>query len=313
MILSEQITDLVNRQLADWPLAKENYKALRDVLVRNVSFGDHEIRLQFNPNRIISSSAKVDPKSVSERPCFLCTHNRPAEQQGILYLNNYLILLNPYPVFSTHLTVPTTEHLPQRISANFMTMLLLARDMPDYTIIYNGPGCGASAPDHFHFQALCRNMLPIEREFKTHTPDKPIIFRQSEIYCIKDYQRGVLTIVSGNDSEAQRIFKLVFRIIEENMPFTDEPMMNILTWFENSRWIIHIFPRKQHRPAQYFATGEKQIMLSPASIDMGGVLIIPREADYEKISKDDISDIFKQVSADDFFMSVIMDMLKKEL
>lgn len=312
-MLSEQIKDLYNRQLADWSLANANYNALRDLLVRNVSFGDHEIRLQFNHNRIISSSAKVDPKSISERPCFLCTHNRPAEQQGILYLDNYLILLNPYPVFSSHLTIPTTEHLPQRICANFTTMLLLARDMPDYTIIYNGPGCGASAPDHFHFQAISRNMLPIEREYSTCKHDIPVIFRHSEIFCIKDYQRSVLTIISGNYHEAQRIFDLVFSILEKNMPFADEPMMNILAWFENSRWIIHIFPRKQHRPAQYFETGEKKILLSPASIDMGGVLIIPREEDYEKISKGDITDIFKQVSVDEFFMSVIMNLLKKEL
>ncbi|HEX2394357.1 MAG TPA: DUF4922 domain-containing protein, partial [Bacteroidales bacterium] len=118
MMLSEQINNLFNQQLADWPMAKENYNALRDVLVRSVCYDDHEIRLQFNPKRIVSSSAKVDPKSLSERPCFLCTRNRPAEQQGIPYLNNYLILLNPYPVFSPHLTIPTTKHLPQRISGN---------------------------------------------------------------------------------------------------------------------------------------------------------------------------------------------------
>jgi hypothetical protein len=156
-------------------------------------------------------------------------------------------------------------------------------------------------------------MLPIEWEYPVRSSDNSIISRHSEIFCIKNYQRRVLTIISDDDSEAQQIFKSVFRIVEQNLPAADEPMMNILAWFENSKWIIHIFLRKQHRPAQYFEKGEKQILLSPASIDMGGVLIIPREEDYEKITKEDISDIFKQVCVDDFFISVIMDLLKKEL
>jgi len=313
MQLTARIEKLYAKQLAEWPKAGENYDALQNVLVRTVRFDNLLIKLQFNPGIIISSSAKVDAESISQRPCFLCTINRPKEQDGITYGTKYLILINPYPIFSRHLTISTLDHLPQRISGNFPAMLHLAKDMPGYTIIYNGPNCGASAPDHFHFQAVKRKMLPIESEFEENLPETISVSINTKIYFLRNYLRRVVTICSNDESVIHRIFESVFRILQDSLPPSDEPMINIITWFEDGKWIIHIFPRKQHRPSQYFETGEKQILLSPASIDMGGVLIIPRERDYEKIKKDDIADIFNQVSVDDFFISVLMDRLKKEL
>lgn len=294
-------------------MAGENYDALQNVLVRTIRYTDHEIRLQFNPKRIISSSAKVDPKSISERPCFLCTANRPQLQTGIPYLDKYLVLVNPYPIFSRHLTIPTLDHLPQRITGNLNEMLILARDLSDYTIIYNGPNCGASAPDHFHFQAIHRNLLPVEKEYKARLSENSFLSHNTEIFFIKDYLRCIVTLRSADKSGIMVVFGTVFRLLGESLPDSDEPMMNILTWYDEGKWIIHIFPRKRHRPSQYFETGEKQILVSPASIDMGGVLIIPRETDYEKITKEDVSDILDQVSVDNFFMSVLTDRLIKEL
>jgi hypothetical protein len=313
MTLPDTIEQLYSHQLATWPLAQDNYKELDNILTRNIHFVDHLIRLQFNPKRIISSSAKVDPQSISERPCFLCSKNRPTEQKGIPYRNDYLLLINPYPVFRRHLTIPTIDHLPQRITNHFSTMLSLASDLQDYTIIYNGPNCGASAPDHFHFQAIGRNHLPVEREYRMKLTGKIELFKNIELYSLSNYHRRVLTIIGNDESGITEVFSAVFRILLDTLPAADEPMMNVLTWHEQSNWIIHIFPRKQHRPSQYFETGDKQILLSPASIDMGGVLIMPRDKDYEKVTKDDVSDILDHVCVDDFFVSVLMNRLKKEL
>lgn len=312
MKLSAHLEQLYQQQPVSWPLARENYKALDHVLVQQVNFDSHNFRLQFNPKRIISSAAKVDPKSLAERPCFLCAHNRPAEQKGIPFLDDYLILLNPYPVFSPHFTVITTDHRPQRIINNFTTMLRLAKEINDYTIIYNGPGCGASAPDHFHFQAIRRNMLPLESEYTDRISDTIIISANTRLHNLKDYTRQVLTLTGKDQQEIQKVFERIYHLLEETLPAADEPMMNILTWFDNPEWIVQIFPRKRHRPSQYFETGDKQILISPASIDLGGVLIIPRLEDYNKISKEDITDIFNQVCVDDYFVRDLMDRLKNE-
>jgi hypothetical protein len=311
--LRDQIQELVASQLKTWDLARENYNALSDVLVRPVRIGDHSIRLQFNPKRIISSSAKVDTKSLSERPCFLCTHNRPVEQVGINYLNKYLILLNPYPVFLPHFTVTSVSHQPQRIKENFGPMLSLAHDLSGYVIIYNGPNCGASAPDHFHFQAVSTSTMPVEKDYRERLFDHFEVSGHTHVYTLSPYSRKTFAVISNNQSEAESVFYSIYNILEENLPSADEPMMNILTWFTEGKWIILIFPRKQHRPSQYFENGNKQILLSPASIDMGGVLIIPRKDDYAKISKSDIEDILRQVCVDDTFMKMAMTRFKNEL
>lgn len=313
MKLSTQIEQLYNQQLTSWPLARENYQALDKVQTRTISFGDHNVRLQFNPKRIISSSAKVDPQSISERPCFLCTANRPKEQQGISYKNNYLLLVNPYPVFRRHLTIPSSSHLPQRITGNFSAMLSLSKDLQDFIIIYNGPNCGASAPDHFHFQAIGRNQLPLETEYMGRLTGKIEVSSHVTMFFLENYNRRVLTIKGDDENEISGLFTRIFGILEDTLPAADEPMLNIITWHEDGNWIIHIFPRKQHRPSQYFETGDKQILLSPASIDMGGVLIIPRDKDYEKITRDDITDILNQVCVDDFFVSELIKRLKMEI
>jgi len=313
MKLSEQIEKLYKQQLADWPMAGNNYAALDDVIIRTLMFSDHVIRLQYNPKRIISSSARVDPKSVSERPCFLCPVNRPREQHSIPYRDEYLLLVNPYPIFRRHLTVPTVNHQPQLIKGNFKTMLFLSMDLPEYTIIYNGPNCGASAPDHFHFQAIHRNMLPIESEYKGNQSGRLTIFDDTEIQSVKLDQRRLLAITGSDQDSLIRVFGVIYHLLEESLPAADEPMLNILTWYDSGKWIILIFPRKQHRPSQYFEAGDRQILLSPASIDLGGVLILPRNPDFEKISKDDATDILNQVCVDDFFMTVLTDRLKEVL
>jgi hypothetical protein len=302
---------LYRGQLELWALADENYAALSRVMVRPVSVNGCQLLLQFNPKRIISSSAKVDARSIHERPCFLCTTNRPPEQKGLLCLDEFLVLVNPYPIFHHHFTVISNDHKPQRIKNHFGKLLKIAEIMEEYSIIYNGPACGASAPDHFHFQAIPKEILPLEKTwialFKMQYTHKGV-----EVYPSEGYPGKMITFAGSDAETIEQVFQLVYNLLSETIPAFDEPMMNVLAYFRNKRWTIHIVPRRAHRPRQYFEEGENQLLLSPASIDMGGVLVIPRESDFNRITNGDIEDIFRQVCVDDFFIDDIIMKLKHE-
>jgi len=295
-VYSDQINELFSAQLREWELARTNYSQLESVRIRNLDFGTFEVFVQFNPGRIRSSAAKVDAKSIEERPCFLCEKNRPSEQRGIIFENRLTILVNPFPIFNRHLTVPSVYHTDQRIRNNFDTMLSLCEAMSSYTVFYNGPQCGASAPDHLHFQAGNNGFMPVESDFRKgrHTT---LLFSEPgiEVWKWKDYLRGIITLRGNERKKLGLIFDRFFTRLSDIQPDRPEPMLNILTEHSLDGWIIHIIPRKLHRPSQFFAPHDDQLMISPAAVDLGGVVIVPREEDFNRISKSDIEDIFRQV------------------
>lgn len=297
---SKTVNDLFSGQLSEWDLARVNYQQLDNVKTRTISFGIYDLIVQFNPGRITSSAAKVDSKSIEARPCFLCEKNRPAQQRGLKFGNDCTILVNPFPIFHRHLTIVSDDHTEQRILKPFRKMLLLAREIPEFVIFYNGPQCGASAPDHLHFQAGNKGFLPIENDFKRKATCSLYDLKGgTEIWRWGGYGRGIVTM-KGTDIERLvagfEEFYMRFAVLQPDRP---EPMLNILAYFSGVDWIIHIIPRKLHRPSQFFAEGEEKIILSPASVDMGGVVITPREEDFDKITSSDISDIFRQVCLSD--------------
>jgi len=296
MNISAKVDDLFESQLRDWELARVNYGLLGCVKSTSLNFGDFSILVQFNPERIKSSAAKVDTKSIEERPCFLCSKNRPSSQQGLTIENNLTILVNPYPIFNRHLTIVSENHIDQRISGNFSSMLSLASKLTNYVIFYNGPQCGASAPDHFHFQAGNRGFLPIEDDFNGRRFVKLLTEQDGVgIYTWAGYNRGIVTLSGKDDVSFSRVFDKLYaqlNIIQDDKP---EPMLNILAYAQGGGLIVHIIPRVLHRPSQFFDTGAGQILLSPASVDLGGVVITPREEDFLKITKENIIDIFSQV------------------
>jgi hypothetical protein len=312
MNISAQARQLIADQKNEWELVGRNYAGLKSVKVRKLAFDGFDILVQFNPERIRSSAAKVDAKSIEARPCFLCRDNLPKEQRGIPILDNYLILVNPFPIFPEHLTIPHQSHIDQLIENKFEEMLELAKVLEDFTIFYNGPKCGASAPDHFHFQAGIKRFMPIERDYK-----KGLFFHEVKIKNGIDvirwsaYLRTILTISGKDKNLLVSNFNLLFGELKKLQLEEPEPMLNILTSWEAGRWTIHVFPRQLHRPWQYFEEGEKQILLSPASVDMGGVLITPREEDFNKITMWDAHDIFRQVCLDEKkFEQVISKIMK---
>lgn len=299
MNISEQAQKLIQEQIIDWPLAKKNYQGLQHVKTRSIQFDGFELRVQFNPERIRSSAAKVDAKSIEARPCFLCEENLPPEQKGIKILENYTILVNPFPIFPEHLTIPHQKHTEQRIEGKFPDMLKLAAELDDFVVFYNGPSCGASAPDHFHFQAGLKGFMPIEKEF-LHETNTGIIkeYNGVIIYRWENFIRNTISFHGNDKEEISSLFENFYAQFASFQINEVEPMLNILVYYDPSGWTVHVFPRKLHRPVQYFEKGKKQIILSPASVDLGGVVITPREEDFEKLTKGDITDILLQVCLD---------------
>ncbi|MCY1719460.1 DUF4922 domain-containing protein [Prolixibacteraceae bacterium Z1-6] len=309
-VLTKETRDLLVAQKNEWELARKNFTGLDKVQVRTFQFDGFKVKVQFNPVRIVSSAAKVDKKSIEARPCFLCEANRPKEQRGVAF-NDFSILVNPFPIFPEHFTIPGFAHTPQRIQGNFGNMLDLARVMQEFTVFYNGPKCGASAPDHFHFQAGNSDFMPINNEidFLKESYGTKLFSEAGTVWSIKDGLRNFIFLESTDKKALKINIESIYQSMKVDLN-EEEPMMNILASFHRSIWRVFIFPRALHRPTQYFEEGEKNILLSPASVDMGGVFITPLEKDFKKIRKDDIKDILAQVLLDEETFDKLIELIK---
>ncbi|MEE4178139.1 MAG: DUF4922 domain-containing protein [Bacteroides sp.] len=295
--LKSLVEALFEDQLQNWDLARANYLGMQKAVTKHLPFsGLAELRVQFNPERIYSTSAKVDAKSISERPCFLCPAFLPPQQKAVPFNHDYLVLVNPFPIFPRHLTIPYKDHIPQQLGGRFGDMLDLARALDNFVVFYNGPRCGASAPDHFHFQAGSKGFMPVEADFEK--PLKVLLSEEdgSKIYTFENYLRHVLVFTSNDSLWLEAETARAIRVLSGFDPGHPEPMMNVLASWNDDHWRIFLFPRKTHRPWQFFAEGPGQILLSPAAVDMGGVLIIPRQEDFDKLDLENSLDILSQVT-----------------
>ncbi len=300
---SDAAVRLSEIQKEQWPMLNAGFKSLETVKSKSFQFDGYKIKAQFNAGRMTSTSAKVDPKSISERKCFLCVENLPAEQKGILYNNNYIILCNPFPIFPTHFTITNKEHTPQRIIDTFSYMLDLSKDLSKhYSVIYNGPRCGASAPDHLHFQAGNKLFMTIDDEFhQIKNEYGKVIYEDDDLsfYAIDDGVRKFVSIESLDKELVVKSFNKFYKTYSELMNEEQEPMINLVSFYEEDYgWRIIIFLRAKHRPAVFFAEDESKMLVSPAAIDLGGVCVFPREEDFNRITKEMIADIFKEVFID---------------
>ena len=298
---SDRFKDFLTEQNHTWKLSDNNYRGLDHVEGKDFLIEGIHIKVQFNPERMRSSVAKVDQHSIAARKCFLCPENRPAEQKSLHLGNDFLLLVNPFPIFNTHFTIPSVHHTPQRLIPSLEAMFDIARQMEGYLLFYNGPECGASAPDHLHFQAGETGFLPVETEFNTLklTEGSPLFqSAQLKIWAFDHYLRKMISFeTEAADLGIQAVGKIFLRF-SEIQPEKVEPMVNLLCNYSDGKWVVHLFPRRLHRPTQFFGEGEQQLLISPASVDFGGVFITPRREDFEKITAADITDIFDQVSLD---------------
>ena len=290
---NKEAASFFQEQLRGWQLAAENYQALNSIEEKRIQVGDFQVIVQYNPNRIQSSAAKIDQKSIRERPCFLCSKNRPQEQSTFELNEQFDLLVNPYPIFNPHFTVAHKNHIPQQIVPFLDHLLQFSNQFSDYTFFYNGPTCGASAPDHLHFQACYKNSMPIENFWK-QMAEKFHPFNENKIYKVANNTHSLYVIVSKSKDEVIRIFEKTNAYIAENK--RNNVDYNLLASFHEEEYLLYIFPRKQHRPVQYYETGEKQLLISPGAVDMGGIIIISRKEDFEKITSKDVTDIYQQVS-----------------
>ncbi|MCM1318914.1 MAG: DUF4922 domain-containing protein [Muribaculaceae bacterium] len=299
MSRTEELLEMFDRQLHTWPDAAARYEALQDVKQRELADQSMDadeltIRLQFNPARVVSTSAKVDKASIKARPCFLCATNRPTEQ--IIYngFTGYDTLVNPFPIFSKHFTIASKTHTHQD-KVDFTEMAAIAKELPGMVVFYNGSKAGASAPDHLHFQAGNKNFLPLCSLLEE---EHGVLMRATTAY--KAYDPVTLPInavhfVSDNITpEMLRWFDTLLPTDDESMT-PDLGMRNMLMWVDDANCLHTLFiPRAKHRPDCYYA--EDGMLISPGAVDMAGVIILPREKDFDKVSKTDIRHIYDEVS-----------------
>ncbi|MBO5780658.1 MAG: DUF4922 domain-containing protein [Muribaculaceae bacterium] len=268
------IKDFFNKQLAVWPQVAERYKALDGVETKCFDIDGLEVRVQFNPARIRSSAAKVDNDSILARPCFLCEENRPQEQTALQYGESKL-LVNPFPIGRFHLTIVGDKHEPQRIEGRIAAMVDLARQLPDCVVFYNGPQCGASAPDHFHFQAIGKDELPIVEAI---AEGRKLPF-------------GVITI------DVDAYFQQRFADVMSMLPKSDdepEPKVNLLCFSCDDQVKIVVIPRRNHRPT-FYGEGSEQMLVSPASLDLGGIMVAPRREDFDAFSAVKLRELYAEL------------------
>lgn len=291
---SAQIDSFIASQIAEWPQAAGNFEALKGVKVKEVELPGWTVKVQFNPARIVSSSAKVDAKSLKERKCFLCAENRPSVQRGIDWGGKYTILINPFPIFPRHLTIPDRTHTDQLIADRIADMMQLASELADYTVFYNGPKCGASAPDHMHFQAGNSDFLTLGTalevaELKTIATDG-----EATLALVDSLPLKVFVIDATDPAAGQRLFARLYAAIP--VPEGEkEPMMNLLCYATPAGVRLVVIPRKRHRPSFYGTEGEGTMLLSPASVDMGGVFITPLEKDFNALDAAKITQVLDEL------------------
>jgi len=292
---------LIDRQLASWPEAARRYSDLREVQTKEITIGGMPVRVQYNPARAVSTLARTDAASIAARPCFLCRENRPQQQESMPFEGcdgrRYEILVNPFPIFPEHFTVPAVDHVPQRIAGRFPDMLRLADTFPDMTVFYNGPESGASAPDHFHFQMGCKGFLPVERHFGLLGPRTVMRPGAAVIALTSAYIPGLPVITAPDAKSAEAAFLRVLRSLPVS-PRTGEPQLNILCWKERTDsdtvFRILVIPRKAHRPSCYYAPEGEAVRISPASVDLGGVFIVPVEEDFRRTDAEVLQSIIRE-------------------
>lgn len=294
---------LFDLQCDEWSDLKENYSLLTQVKTNTFHFNGFRIKTQFNPGRIKSTSAKTDPESVQKRACFLCEENLPGEQKGILLDELLVLLINPYPVFPLHLTISCAKHVKQEILPHLDLFIECSKKLSgNFSLLYNGPDCGASAPDHLHFQAGTKYFLPIDDDFhqlKNEYGQSLLRNDLIEVTSVDDALRKFISIETNDSRILFHTFTMIYKVLEDQFGSDSEPKMNIIANYEEDfGWRVIILLRSKHRPDIYFAAGKEKLLFSPAVVDVGGLCITPVKRDFNRLNERLIKNIFNEVFID---------------
>ena len=294
---SDELKEFFDRQLAQWPDAAERHSALENVELRDLGNG---LLLQHNPARVVSTAARIDKEALACRKCFLCKENRPQQQISESAMGAMEVLVNPFPILPFHLTLPLKEHAPQEIKNMYTEMLHMSRAWGDMVLFYNGAKCGASAPDHAHLQACCRRSVPLFGEYwqeEISCGMEPLLVDgEGCLYNVTTYAVPLFMIVARSVSRSLDLF----RTLVAALPSVDdeaEPRMNIFVYnTAEDGYVTVVIPRRAHRPAAYYASGEGMRLVSPGAIDMAGLVVTPRKEDFMAITADEALAMLQEVA-----------------
>ena len=303
------ISRFFNRQLEVWTDARHRFRDLKHVETRQFS---DQLKLQWNPARIVSTGAKIDKKTLGERPCFLCDKNRPKEQMSKQIDEKFHLLVNPFPILPVHFTIPARKHQPQLIYKNYGEMHRFISLHSDLMVFYNGPKCGASAPDHLHFQAGTNGILPLQTNWQRLSRNLTDIISlndEEKISVVRDFIVPAFVIISKSAESDEALFRRLYKAMPQRGDET-EPMMNIISWRKGEEFISVVIPREKHRPKAYFAEGDAQFVVSPGALDMSGLIITPREEDFRKLTEEKALSLLQECGVSEEKMNAIIAKLK---
>lgn len=303
------ISRFFNRQLEVWTNARHRFRDLKHVETRQFS---DQLKLQWNPARIVSTGAKIDKKTLGERPCFLCDKNRPKEQMSKQIDEKFHLLVNPFPILPVHFTIPARKHQPQLIYKNYGEMHRFISLHSDLMVFYNGPKCGASAPDHLHFQAGTNGILPLQTNWQRLSRNLTDIISlndEEKISVVRDFIVPAFVIISKSAESDEVLFRRLYKAMPQRGDET-EPMMNIISWRKGEEFISVVIPREKHRPKAYFAEGDAQFVVSPGALDMSGLIITPREEDFRKLTEEKVLSLLQECGVSEEKMNAIIAKLK---
>lgn len=303
------ISRFFNRQLEVWTDARHRFRDLKHVETRQFS---DQLKLQWNPARIVSTGAKIDKKTLGERPCFLCDKNRPKVQMSKQIDEKFHLLVNPFPILPVHFTIPARKHQPQLIYKNYGEMHRFISLHSDLMVFYNGPKCGASAPDHLHFQAGTNGILPLQTNWQRLSRNLTDIISlndEEKISVVRDFIVPAFVIISKSAESDEVLFRRLYKAMPQRGEET-EPMMNIISWRKGEEFISVVIPREKHRPEAYFAEGDAQFVVSPGALDMSGLIITPREEDFRKLTEEKALSLLQECGVSEEKMNAIIAKLK---
>ena len=303
------ISRFFNRQMEKWADARHRFRDLKHVETHQLS---DQLKVQWNPARIVSTGAKIDKKTLGDRPCFLCDKNRPKEQISKQIDERFLLLVNPFPILPVHFTIPARKHQPQSIYKNYGEMHRFLSLHSELMVFYNGPKCGASAPDHLHFQAGTSGILPLQANWQRLSRNLTDIISLNDdekIALIHDFVVLAFVIISKSEDSDEALFQRLYKSMPVRGDET-EPMMNIIAWRKGDEYISVVIPREKHRPEAYFAEGDAQMMVSPGALDMSGLIITPREEDFRKLTEESATAILQECGVSTDKMNSIVTKLK---
>ena len=322
-----RIHKFVGDQLSRWPLACNNFRALKDVRVRELEVGGLTVKLQFNPARMISSAAKLTKEEIAKRRCFLCRENRPPEQIMLKFEGRkgkkYDILVNPYPIFPDHLVIAKSKHTDQSIWHRYIDMLDLAKKYHGCAFFYNGPKSGASAPDHHHFQGVPKGMMPLENDInhyldqltQVESQENPLNYlvsnQDAHLYHYQKFTTGVFVLRSETSKSAAKLF---YRLLDcADIPEGEpEPLINLYSWWSHGEFRTVVVFRRSHRSHHYWSEGPDHLTMSPGCADMAGVFIVPVEKEYDALTSEWLSDMVREVSVTEEEQARIINRLTRE-